>query len=226
MQILEVLRWPLAAVACVLIVVITLRYAPFEFFSRARRPGSGGKSLLVDPYRAFAVNQQRELEQVKPAGETVHATHVLPPPNPALDQFEQEIQTLLAEIKLPPELEKAWLIRIVAHWRVMYGHEVTYRMIVGSQITLLLLANTISDRIKPAGETVHATHVLPPPNPALDQFEQEIQTLLAEIKLPPELEKAWLIRIVAHWRVMYGHEVTYRMIVGSQITLLLLANTI
>jgi hypothetical protein len=144
MQILEVLRWPLAAVACVLIVVITLRYAPFEFFSRARRPGSGGKSLLVDPYRAFAVNQQRELEQVKPAGETVHATHVLPPPNPALDQFEQEIQTLLAEIKLPPELEKAWLIRIVAHWRVMYGHEVTYRMIVGSQITLLLLANTIS----------------------------------------------------------------------------------
>jgi hypothetical protein len=144
MQILEVLRWPLAAVSCVLIVVIALRNAPLEFFSRSRRPGSGDKSILVDPSRAFAINQQRELEQVKPAGKTVHADHVLPPPNQALDQFEREIQSLLSEIKLPPELEKAWLIRIVAHWRMMYGHEVTYRLIVGSHITLLLLADTIS----------------------------------------------------------------------------------
>jgi hypothetical protein len=46
--------------------------------------------------------------------------------------------------KLPPDVEKAWLIRTVATWQVARTHEIIYRLIYGSQIDLLLQANTLS----------------------------------------------------------------------------------
>jgi hypothetical protein len=69
-------------------------------------------------------------------------SHALPPPNEVYAPMEQQIQAALTQIKLPADVEKAWLIRTVATVRVQRAHEIVYRLVLGSQINLMLLANT------------------------------------------------------------------------------------
>jgi hypothetical protein len=44
----------------------------------------------------------------------------------------------LDQFKLPPDMEQAWLIRAFCNGRFRAGHERNYRIILGSQIQLLL----------------------------------------------------------------------------------------
>jgi hypothetical protein len=91
-----------------------------------------------------ATEQQKELKN-PPSTEslaTIPAGQALPPPSPVHQRLEDEIRKILADSKWPPDIEKAWLIRALAILRVANGHEVTYRLIMGSQIYLLLAANT------------------------------------------------------------------------------------
>jgi hypothetical protein len=50
----------------------------------------------------------------------------------------------ISSIIADADVEKAWLIRAVAVWQVARAHEIVYRLILGSQISLLLQANTAS----------------------------------------------------------------------------------
>jgi hypothetical protein len=65
-----------------------------------------------------------------------------PPPSLAIAPVEAEIDAALKTANLSHELERAWLIRTVALLRVARGHEIAYRLIVGSQLSLMLQANT------------------------------------------------------------------------------------
>jgi hypothetical protein len=72
----------------------------------------------------------------------IPATHAMPPPNEVTAEIEAEIGTALRSASYPPNVEKAWLIRAISMLRIQHGHEVVYRLITGSQINVLLLANT------------------------------------------------------------------------------------
>src|SRR5262249_1573960 len=64
-------------------------------------------------------------------------------------------------VKIAPDVEKAWLIRAVAIFRVWAAHERTYRLITGSQLELLLRANTApvkTDTARQMYETAKANH--------------------------------------------------------------------
>jgi hypothetical protein len=66
----------------------------------------------------------------------------MPPPNEVYAPTEKTIRTALTQSQIPADAEKAWLIRTAAVFSVQRAHEITYRVILGSQINLMLLANT------------------------------------------------------------------------------------
>ena len=140
---MESFAWPLAVVVCFVVFVLAFKLQIAGFIERLRRVGFGDKSIdLNDSRPAIAAEGQKHDERRPTAIETIPATHALPPAYPALEPLEKEIRDVLAQANLPPDLERTWLIRIIASWRVMHSHEVTFRLIMGSQIALLLEANT------------------------------------------------------------------------------------
>jgi hypothetical protein len=140
-QILEIIKWPLAAVISVAVIVVILRSSFSTLIARARRAGFGDKSIDFSP---TAAEQQKTLEPPTSAVMTpsVPAEAALPQPMEIYTAIESEITTALNTGNYPPDIQKAWLIRAVAVNRVMRGHEIVYRLILGSQIELLLAANT------------------------------------------------------------------------------------
>ena len=141
--ILEILAWPSALVTCVLGSLIIFRGPIATVIARIMRAAYGDKSIdFADEQPKAAAEQQKKLEP--PATETsmVPATHALPPPSEVHAPIEREIKEGMTNAKLPVDVEKAWLVRAVAALRISRAHEIVYRLIVGSQITLLLQANT------------------------------------------------------------------------------------
>lgn len=65
-----------------------------------------------------------------------------PPPDAATAAIEAEIVGTLSEIPYGDQNKRAWLVRAVAQLRLTVSHEKNYRLIMGSQLTLLLRANT------------------------------------------------------------------------------------
>jgi hypothetical protein len=142
LEFLEVIKWPLVFLICFLVALFVLRSAITKLFDRARRAGFGNKTIDFAP--GPAAEQQLTLEAQKSTGESlsVRVEDVLPPPMEIYAPYEKEIVTTLEKTKYPPNIEKAWLIRAVAVNRVMAGHESIYRLILGSQLELLLAANS------------------------------------------------------------------------------------
>jgi hypothetical protein len=67
---------------------------------------------------------------------------MMPPPSEPYAPIEQQIRGALTDANLSNDLEKSWLIRSIAVARVQRAHEMIYRLVLGSQINLMLLANT------------------------------------------------------------------------------------
>src|SRR5262249_53781913 len=89
--------------------------------------------------------EQKKIETtIATTGATVPATAALPPPSNIYASIEEQVKDALATAKLPADVEKAWLIRFVATWQIARAHEIVYRLILGSQLGLLLRANTAS----------------------------------------------------------------------------------
>ena len=65
-----------------------------------------------------------------------------PPPPEAIVPFESRIKAALAESNASHEVKIAWLVRALAVAQIHRAHETSYRLILGSQIALLLKLNT------------------------------------------------------------------------------------
>lgn len=136
---------PLGIAVVAIAAMLIFRTPLTNAIGRARRVGYGDKAIELGDGPAVSAGQQKEIEAPSNAGSppnAVPASHALPPQSEVLAPIEQEMAKALADLSLPPDVERAWLLRGAAAFRVARGHEVTYRLIVGSQINVLLEANT------------------------------------------------------------------------------------
>jgi hypothetical protein len=135
---LELLKWP----SVVIIGALMFRSAIITLIARARRAAFGDKSVEFLEPAASASEQKKQtgvavIEQAPPPAQG----GVLPAPAEALAPFEAIIKNNVAQFNAPDEIKIAWLIRGLAVEQIRRYHEVHYRLILGSQITLLLKVN-------------------------------------------------------------------------------------
>jgi len=135
---------PLALVIIALSFFFIFRSQISNAIDRFRGASFGNKSLDVSGNQtSVAVEKQKQAEG--PVGpltvpETIPASHMMPPRSEVHASIEREIQAALPG-DLPRDFEKAWLIRALAVARVQRAHEMKDRLILGSQIDLLLQTN-------------------------------------------------------------------------------------
>ena len=138
--------WPLAValavVICVLAFLLIFRSPLVQLISNVRRASYGKTSIEWSGDPKAAAEQQKEAESSaqEPRLPMVPANAALPPPSDVHAPIEREIRTALDN--LPAEVKQAWLIRAFAVARVERIHEIVYRLIFGSQLDLVLAANT------------------------------------------------------------------------------------
>jgi hypothetical protein len=144
-KLVEIFAWPLAVVVIAVVCLLIFRSPVSDLINRIRRLSYGNKSVDMNGGQAtIAVEKQKKPDAVATitASDTIPAAHAKPPPNEIYDPFEQRIRAILTSANYPYDLERDWLIREVAIARVQRIHEINYRLVLGSQINLMLLANT------------------------------------------------------------------------------------
>lgn len=140
---IEIIVWPLAVVVVFATFCLIFRKPIARLIERISRAGYGDKSI------EFALpTSTAEQQKVIPAptevasAATVPAQAAAPPTSEVYAGIEKEIFDAIKSANFPPELERAWLVRGIAATRVARAHEIAYRLILGSQINLLLAANS------------------------------------------------------------------------------------
>jgi hypothetical protein len=134
--------WPLAVAICFLAALVILKLPLADLIGRIRSVKVGDHSVDAS---GDVSEQQKRIETTGTTGSvTVPTTHALPPPSEVCAPLEQETRNAVAAANLPTDVERAWLIRAIAVTRVMRGHEMVYRVITGSQLDLMLKANSAS----------------------------------------------------------------------------------
>jgi hypothetical protein len=141
-KLLENSAWPLALVVIVIVFFCLFRSSISNLLGRIRGVSYGNKTLDMAGSQTTGEKQKQVEGPVGAVPDAVPASHMMPPSNEFYAPMEQELRTELAQSKLSPDIEKAWLIRAVVTSRTQRGHEIIYRLVLGSQINLMLLANT------------------------------------------------------------------------------------
>jgi hypothetical protein len=137
LKLIEALKWPAVAI----LALLMFRSAVATLFSRAKSAVFGEKSVEFAEPTALASEQKKQtvavIEERPPASE-------LPPPPPAeaIIPFETSIKAALAESNASELVKSAWLVRALAVAQIQRAHETNYRLILASQIALLLKLNT------------------------------------------------------------------------------------
>jgi len=149
--------WPLAAVVCFIVFSLIFR-SPLDGLIRRIKGVKVGEHS-VDASGDVSAQQKKVETTATPTTPTVPNPRALPPPSEIYGPRENETRDVLAAESLPPDVEKAWLLRIVAVWRVWYAHEKAYRLITGSQLELLLKANTAPLKMDTARQIYEAAKV-------------------------------------------------------------------
>jgi hypothetical protein len=139
LKLLEVLKWPAVAILGLFI----FRRGFESLLARVQRAAIGGRAVEFAEPAAIASEQQQQKQIAKvvptePAG----VDFPPPPPSPALLPIEGAIETAISASNASEEIKRAWLIRGAAVARLERAHEITYRLILGSQISLMLQANS------------------------------------------------------------------------------------
>ena len=139
--------WAAAVVIVVVVFLLVFRRSIAGLIDRTSRAGYGNKSIEFGLPTNTAEQQKKTVTPADATASvtTVPAQAVAPPPvSEAYAGIEKQIfDTLIAE-NYPRDLERAWLVRAIAIARVWRAHEITYRLILGSQLSLLLVANSLS----------------------------------------------------------------------------------
>jgi hypothetical protein len=132
------LKWP----AVVIAAFFVFRSGIQTLMSRIQRAGYGGRIVDFAEPAAIASEQQQQKQITTQDPETQSREYPPPPPSPALRAVEEPIATMIANSRASEDVKRAWLIRGVAIARMERTHEVSYRLIMGSQIEVLLQANS------------------------------------------------------------------------------------
>jgi hypothetical protein len=139
LRLIDILKWPAAA----LIGILIFRKGVETLIGRVRRAALGSRSVdFAEP--AAIVSEQQQQKQITKltVSEPTAGEAPPPPPAPALRAIEETIAAAVSTSTASEDVKRAWLIRGVAVARLEKAHETTYRLIMGSQIGLLLQANT------------------------------------------------------------------------------------
>jgi hypothetical protein len=134
--------WPLAAVICFVAFLVVLRAPLDKLVGRIKSFKVGNHSVDAS---GDVSEQQKKVETITTASNAPVPTSepvTFPPPNEIYAPIEHEMRDAGVAANVRPDIEKAWLIRVAAIWRVWCGHERAYRLITGSQLELLLRANS------------------------------------------------------------------------------------
>jgi hypothetical protein len=142
-KVIEILALPAALAVIGVTLVLALRAPLGRLIDRIRRVNVGqhGIDATGDAPKAAIALQKKETAPAAP--ETV-PTHVMPPSSPVYGPFEDPIRKDVEPLNLPREVERAWLYRNIAAARIERLHEINYRLILGSQIDLMLAARSAS----------------------------------------------------------------------------------
>jgi hypothetical protein len=138
--------WPLAFIICVFGFFLIFRSPIGKLILSVRKASHGETSIEWSGDPKTTAEQQKEagVSVTKPTLPMVPASATLPAPSDVHSPIEQEIRTVLNNSNLPTEVHREWLIRGLAVARVERAHEVVYRLIFGSQLDLLVAANSLS----------------------------------------------------------------------------------
>jgi hypothetical protein len=138
LRLIDILKWPVAA----LLGVLVFRKGIETLLARIQRAALGSRSVDFAEPAALASEQQQQRQIANPtSGEAAGGEGPPPAPAPALRLMEEPIAAAVAASNTSEDIKRAWLIRGVAIARLERAHETTYRLILGSQIALLLQAN-------------------------------------------------------------------------------------
>jgi hypothetical protein len=152
---LKILVWPLAIVLIVVLLALIFRAPLAALISRITKISFPGTALdASEQSPATAIQQQKEIQNPTEAPK-VPADHAMPPYDKAYTPAENEFKRELEAVKLPQDLERAWLIRGVIVHRFQRAHEKNYRILLGSQLSLLLGANTPTPLDMKAAEEIY-----------------------------------------------------------------------
>jgi hypothetical protein len=139
LQIGELAKWPLA----VIIVVLILKGSVQSLIARVRRAAVGNKAFEFSENAAI-VGEQQQIAKPPETAPVVSSNELPPPaPSPAVARVEAPIAAAINSSQASEEIKRSWLIRIAAIARLERAHEATYRVIMGSQLSLLLQANAV-----------------------------------------------------------------------------------
>lgn len=145
MKLIDTVKWPVVFFVFALIALFVLKATVRSLMDRVKRAEIGDKAAIdFSESAAIASEQQQQKTVEKPAAADAAPAGELPPPPapPGLAAIEQSVVETLAASNASEETKRLWLIRGVAVARMERAHEITYRLIMGSQIALLLQANT------------------------------------------------------------------------------------
>jgi hypothetical protein len=142
LRVIEVLKWPAAAMGIAVAGFLIFRNGIESLMARVQRAALGSKAVdFAEPAAIASEQQQKQLAKPtvadKPGGESPP-----PPPSPALRGIEESIAAAISASSASEDVKRAWLIRGVAVAQLERAHEINYRLIMGSQIALMLQANS------------------------------------------------------------------------------------
>jgi len=180
---LDALAWPAAFLVAIVVFLLLFRRPITDLIGRTRRLGFGNKSIDLSDAAQPAAEQQKTLNASPKAPDPIPSTQVPPPPpSVPVAAIEAEIEAALRNVGLSQELQRAWLIRMVAVLRLARGHEIEYRLILGSQLGLLVQANSVTP-------------------PTMSQARQVYEAAKAA---NPELYRTFPFETWIHWPVSAG----------------------
>jgi hypothetical protein len=149
--------WAVAVTTIALGTIAILRTPFGQLIARTKKAGIGHSAVEFGDTQAPAAEQKKQIEAPNEAEKIISPTAQLPPPpDEVRARLEAEILGALQAEQMPPEHERAWLVRAVAVMRAMHAHEVTYRLITGGQINLVVAANAFPQTHAKARETFNA----------------------------------------------------------------------
>jgi hypothetical protein len=132
--------WPLAVVIIAIAALLILR-APFAgVLNRIRKIDRGGTAIDLSEHTTEKQQAQIQSESAKPPAQ-IPNNIFLGPPSPTVDEVEKNVDAQLSAFNESPDITIKRLVRAFAITMIHREFEVIYRLIFGSQLELILLAN-------------------------------------------------------------------------------------
>jgi hypothetical protein len=135
--------WPLALLIFA-VIFCGIFYKPIAgVIRRTRRAGTKDKGVEFEPERAAEQQETAKLPPPEPSPPvpSPNKDDVPPPVHPVLVPRETQLRAVLEASGLKDDLKQAWLVHALATAQIQHSFEVVYRLIFGSQLELLRLAN-------------------------------------------------------------------------------------